>query len=90
MLSRGSAAGFVARTTRSPRGRCGCRWDDVLLRARGVYGGYFGAGSGVMMAVLGSTVGGYVGSRVGRRLNPTALRALIVGVGVVAAGAMPQ
>ena len=41
-----------------------------------------------MMAVLGSTVGGYVGSRVGRRLNPTALRALIVGVGVVAAGAM--
>jgi uncharacterized protein len=98
----------------------------------GVYGGYFGAGSGVMMmAVLGfgsnldfrivnalktlailasnlvasvifvfvadldwlaivllasgSIVGGYVGSRIGRRLNPTALRALIVAVGVTAA-----
>jgi uncharacterized membrane protein YfcA len=98
----------------------------------GVYGGYFGAGSGVMMmAVLGfgsnldfrivnalktlailasnlvasvifvfvadldwlaivllasgSIVGGYVGSRIGRRLNPAALRALIVAVGVTAA-----
>jgi uncharacterized membrane protein YfcA len=98
----------------------------------GVYGGYFGAGSGVMMvAVLGlgselefrvvnalktlailasnlvatlifaavaeldwqavgllaagSAVGGYVGARIGRRLNPTALRALIVVVGVGAA-----
>ena len=101
----------------------------------GVYGGYFGAGSGVMMmAVLGlgstlefrvvnalktlailasnlvasvifvfvadldwhavvllaagSIVGGYVGARIGRRLNPTALRALIVLVGVTAAVAM--
>jgi uncharacterized protein len=101
----------------------------------GVYGGYFGAGSGVMMVAvlglgstmefaavnalktlavlasnvvatvifivvaeldwaaalllaLGSTVGGYAGSQVGRRLNPTALRALIVLVGVVAAVAM--
>jgi uncharacterized membrane protein YfcA len=98
----------------------------------GAYGGYFGAGSGVMMmAVLGlgsnldfrvvnalktlavlasnlvasvifvfvaeldwlaivllaagSVVGGYVGARIGRRLNPTALRTLIVVVGVVAA-----
>jgi uncharacterized protein len=97
----------------------------------GVYGGYFGAGAGVMMmAVLGlgtnvefrvvnalktlavlasnlvatlvfvgvaeldwtailllaagSTVGGYVGARVGRRLNPDALRALVVLVGVTA------
>lgn len=101
----------------------------------GVYGGYFGAGSGVMMVAvlglgstvefaavnalktlavlasnvvatvifvvvaeldwaaalllaLGSTVGGYAGSQVGRRLNPTALRALIVTVGVIAAVAM--
>jgi uncharacterized membrane protein YfcA len=101
----------------------------------GVYGGYFGAGSGVMMvAVLGfgsnlefrivnalktlavlasnvvatvifvfvaeldwlaivllasgSIVGGYVGARIGRRLNPTALRALIVLVGVTAAVSM--
>jgi uncharacterized membrane protein YfcA len=101
----------------------------------GVYGGYFGAGSGVMMmAVLGfgsdlefrilnalktlailasnlvasvifiavaaldwtavlllaagSMVGGYVGARIGRRLNPTALRALIVVVGVSAAVSM--
>lgn len=98
----------------------------------GVYGGYFGAGSGVMMvAVLGygsdlefrvvnalktvailasnvvasvifvavadldwaavvllaagSVVGGYVGARIGRRLDPNALRALIVVVGVAAA-----
>lgn len=101
----------------------------------GVYGGYFGAGSGVMMMAvlgfgtnlefrvvnalktlailasnlvasvifvfvaeldwtavvllaLGSTVGGYVGARIGRRLNPTALRTLIVLVGVTAAVAM--
>lgn len=101
----------------------------------GVYGGYFGAGSGVMMmAVLGigttlefrvvnalktlavlasnvvasviflvvaeldwhavvllavgSIVGGYVGARIGRRLNPTALRSLIVLVGVTAAVSM--
>src|SRR4051794_20011140 len=101
----------------------------------GVYGGYFGAGSGVMMtAVLGlgselefrlvnalktlailasnlvaslifvlvaevdwtavvllaagSVVGGYVGAHVGRRLNPEALRALIVLVGGVAAARM--
>jgi uncharacterized membrane protein YfcA len=98
----------------------------------GVYGGYFGAGSGVMMMAvlglgsnlefrvvnalktpavlasnvvaalifvtiaeldwtavlllaLGSTAGGYVGARIGRRLNPGALRALIVLVGVTAA-----
>jgi uncharacterized membrane protein YfcA len=101
----------------------------------GVYGGYFGAGLGVMMIAvlglgsnlefrivnalktlailasnlvasvifvlvaeldwtavvllaLGSTVGGYVGARIGRRLNPNALRALIVLVGVTAAVAM--
>jgi uncharacterized membrane protein YfcA len=107
----------------------------VFSTVVGVYGGYFGAGSGVMMvAVLGfgsnldfrvvnalktlailasnlvasvifvfvadldwlvvvllasgSIVGGYVGARVGRRLNPTALRALIVVVGVTAAVTM--
>jgi uncharacterized membrane protein YfcA len=101
----------------------------------GGYGGYFGAGSGVMMmAVLGfgthlefrivnalktvavlaanlvatvvfvlaaeldwlvvvllasgSIVGGYVGARIGRRLDPTALRTLIVLVGVTAAVGM--
>jgi uncharacterized protein len=101
----------------------------------GVYGGYFGAGSGVMMvAVLGlgsglefqvvnalktlailasnlvasvifvavaevdwtavvllatgSVVGGYVGAHVGRRLDPRALRALIVVVGGLAAALM--
>ena len=99
----------------------------------GVYGGYFGAGSGVMMvAVLGfgtdlelrivnalktlavmaanvvasviflvvadldwsaivllaagSVVGGYVGSHIGRRLPDTLLRALIVAMGITAAG----
>jgi uncharacterized membrane protein YfcA len=104
----------------------------AFATAVGVYGGYFGAGSGVMMmAVLGlgsdlefrvvnalktlailasnvvasvifvavaeldwtvvvllgsgSVVGGYVGARIGRRLNPNALRALIVLVGVAAA-----
>jgi uncharacterized membrane protein YfcA len=107
----------------------------VFSTVVGVYGGYFGAGSGVMMmAVLGfgsnldfrivnalktlailasnlvasvifvfvadldwlaivllasgSIVGGYVGARIGRRLNPTALRALIVLVGVTAAMSM--
>lgn len=101
----------------------------------GAYGGYFGAGSGVMMmAVLGigstlefrvvnalktlailasnlvasvifvvvaeldwhavmllaagAVVGGHVGARIGRRLDPTALRALIVLFGVTAAVAM--
>jgi hypothetical protein len=107
----------------------------VFSTVVGVYGGYFGAGSGVMMmAVLGfgsnldfrivnalktlailasnlvasvifvfvadldwlaivllasgSIVGGYVGAHIGRRLNPTALRALIVLVGVTAAMSM--
>jgi uncharacterized membrane protein YfcA len=107
----------------------------VFTAAVGVYGGYFGAGSGVMMmAVLGlgsdldfrvvnalktpavlasnlvasaifvfvadldwvaivllasgSVGGGYVGARIGRRLNPTALRALIVGAGLIAAVTM--
>jgi uncharacterized membrane protein YfcA len=107
----------------------------VFSTVVGVYGGYFGAGSGVMMvAVLGfgsnldfriinalktlailasnlvasvifvfvadvdwlaivllasgSIVGGYVGARIGRRLNPSALRTLIVLVGVTAAVSM--
>ena len=107
----------------------------VFATITGVYGGYFGAGSGVMMmAVLGlgselefrsinalktlsvmasnvvatvvflcvadldwratlllaagSVVGGYVGARIGRRLNPNALRALIVVIGVAAAASM--
>jgi hypothetical protein len=117
-----------ARTRLSPA-------TTVFSTIVGVYGGYFGAGSGVMMmAVLGfgsnldfrivnalktlavlasnvvasviflvvaeldwsailllasgSIVGGYVGARIGRRLNPTALRSLIVAVGVVAAVSM--
>ncbi len=38
----------------------------------------------VALVAAGSLVGGVVGARVGRRLPATALRALIVGVGVVA------
>jgi uncharacterized membrane protein YfcA len=39
----------------------------------------------IVLLASGSIVGGYVGARIGRRLNPTALRALIVVVGVTAA-----
>jgi uncharacterized membrane protein YfcA len=38
----------------------------------------------VALIAAGATVGGLIGARVGRRLPPTALRALIVVVGVVA------
>jgi uncharacterized membrane protein YfcA len=38
----------------------------------------------VGLIAAGATLGGVIGARVGRRLPPTALRALIVVVGVVA------
>ncbi|MYS22388.1 hypothetical protein GA0115240_14085 [Streptomyces sp. DvalAA-14] len=38
----------------------------------------------VALIAVGATVGGLIGARVGRRLPPTALRGLIVAVGVVA------
>jgi uncharacterized protein len=38
----------------------------------------------VLLIAAGSVIGGQIGSRVGRRLPPTALRALIVAVGVAA------
>ncbi|MFR9675456.1 sulfite exporter TauE/SafE family protein [Streptomyces sp. TR06-5] len=38
----------------------------------------------VLMVALGSTVGGQLGARIGRRLPPTALRAVIVLVGLAA------
>jgi len=103
----------------------------VLFYATAVYGGYFGAGMGIIMIALltifladgiqrlnglknvlaaivngvaailfiavapvhwdvvlliaaGSMVGGQVGARVGRRLPASALRLIIIGVGLVA------
>lgn len=38
----------------------------------------------VLLVAMGSLVGGYVGARAGRRLNPIALRAIIVVLGLVA------
>jgi uncharacterized membrane protein YfcA len=38
----------------------------------------------VLLIAAGSFVGGIIGARVGRRIPPTALRALIVVIGVVA------
>lgn len=38
----------------------------------------------VVLIAAGSLIGGYVGARVGRKLNPTALRAVIVILGIVA------
>ncbi|RSS66163.1 sulfite exporter TauE/SafE family protein [Streptomyces sp. WAC06614] len=38
----------------------------------------------VLLIALGSTLGGQIGAKVGRRLPPTALRAVIVVVGIVA------
>ncbi|MGW2261697.1 sulfite exporter TauE/SafE family protein [Streptomyces sp. NPDC004749] len=38
----------------------------------------------VALIAVGSTIGGQIGARTGRRLPPTALRALVVAVGVVA------
>lgn len=126
----------AAGETTPPHGRAPLSLATTFFSTTvGVYGGYFGAGSGVMMmAVLGfgtnlefriinalktlavlasnlvatvififvaapdwrvvallacgSIAGGYVGARIGRRLNPTALRSLIVVVGVVAAVSM--
>ncbi|MEV4612162.1 sulfite exporter TauE/SafE family protein [Kitasatospora sp. NPDC049258] len=42
----------------------------------------------VLLIAVGSAVGGQLGAKVGRRLPPTALRALIVVVGLVAVGRM--
>ncbi len=40
---------------------------------------------GVVLAIaVGSVIGGQIGARYGRRLNPSALRAVIVIVGIVA------
>src|SRR6478609_4911197 len=95
---------WVARWLRSrsgkdvgPRTRMGPVTTFFALLT-GVYGGYFGAGSGVIMVAVadldwqaigllaaGSVVGGYVGARVGRRLPPTLFRVLVVVAGVVAA-----
>lgn len=38
----------------------------------------------VLLIAVGSTIGGQIGAKVGRRLPPTALRAVIVVVGVLA------
>ncbi|MFC5146672.1 sulfite exporter TauE/SafE family protein [Streptomyces aureoversilis] len=38
----------------------------------------------VLLVAAGSTLGGQIGAKVGRRLSPTALRGVIVAVGVVA------
>ncbi|MFF5706796.1 sulfite exporter TauE/SafE family protein [Streptomyces sp. NPDC012794] len=38
----------------------------------------------VLLIAVGSAIGGQIGAKVGRRLPPTALRALIVAVGIVA------
>ncbi|MFI9201035.1 sulfite exporter TauE/SafE family protein [Streptomyces sp. NPDC053048] len=38
----------------------------------------------VLLIAVGSTIGGQIGAKVGRRLPPTALRAVIVAVGIVA------
>jgi uncharacterized membrane protein YfcA len=38
----------------------------------------------VLLIAVGSFVGGIIGAHVGRRIPPTALRALIVVIGVVA------
>ncbi|MER5932184.1 sulfite exporter TauE/SafE family protein [Streptomyces sp. NPDC002054] len=38
----------------------------------------------VLLIAVGSTLGGQIGARIGRRLPPTALRAVIVAVGIVA------
>lgn len=38
----------------------------------------------VALIAVGSTIGGQIGAKVGRRLPPTALRAVIVTVGVIA------
>ncbi|MCX5315511.1 TSUP family transporter [Streptomyces sp. NBC_00154] len=37
---------------------------------------------------VGSTLGGMLGARLGRKLPPTALRALIITIGITAAGVM--
>jgi uncharacterized membrane protein YfcA len=38
----------------------------------------------VLLIAVGSTLGGQIGAKVGRRLPPTALRAVIVAVGIIA------
>lgn len=38
----------------------------------------------VLLIAIGSTIGGQLGAKIGRRLPPTALRAVIVAVGIVA------
>ncbi len=38
----------------------------------------------VLLIAAGSTIGGQIGAKVGRRLPPTALRGVIVAVGIVA------
>jgi uncharacterized protein len=48
-----------------------------------VFAAHVAWGAAILIAA-GSTIGGVVGARVGRRLSPTALRAVIVVVGVIA------
>jgi uncharacterized membrane protein YfcA len=78
----------------------GIAFTDSLQRINGVKNILAGLVNGVAAALfiilshvawtaagliaLGSTLGGLIGARVGRKLSPTALRALIVCVGIAA------
>jgi uncharacterized protein len=60
---------------------------SLLVYATAVYGGYFGAGQGILLIAiiaLASIAGARAGARYGQRLSPTTLRAVIVAVGILA------